>query len=685
MAAASSAAPALGDAMRDADHAPDAVPAVWLTDRVWRERFGASRELVGQTMALGDRVRRVRGVLPAGFAFPDPSIDVWIPVTLNPADRVATWSLAGSIVGRLAPGVSWEAANAEVRGLAATFAPMFPWRMPAGYGELATARPLKDVFVADADRTLAAALGAIAFVLVIACVNVGILLIGRAHARHTELATRAALGASRGRLARQVLVECLVLVAAGGWGALLVASAAISAAGQLLPADVPRVHEVQVDRWLVAAVALVSLLAGLLVSIVPVWRAFGMVGRPVAAGRTFGMDRASRRVTRGLVALEVALAAVLVVGAGLLVRSLDRLLAVDPGFAPEGLVAATIAPSPIRYREPAARREVVQEVVTRLAQRPDVTSAAATDRLPFTGAPHGSVFALEGRPDPARTGDWPWANVRAIVSAGYFETLRVPVMRGRAFTEADTPASEPVAVINERLARAHWPDQDPIGRRIRFPGMAPGAWIRVVGIVADTTWRQMDEEAQSALYLPLSQSTPAEMHVVVRGPAFAAAADHVRATIRAIDADMPVEQIAALDDRMAGAAGAPRFLAMVFTGFAMAGVLLGAIGLYGVVSDAVGRQRHEYAVRLAIGADPRGIVRLVAWQGANVALAGLVLGLLGAWAGADVLAAVLFDVPPTDPVTFALAAVFLAAVVAPACVVPARRASRISPLALLRD
>jgi putative ABC transport system permease protein len=677
--------PAMGDHMRDTDHAPGAVPAVWLTDRTWRERFGAHTGLVGQTISLDHVDRRVRGILPSGFAFPDPSIDAWIPATFNPADRVATWSVGGSIIGRLAPGASWNDADAEIRRMAPAFAPLFPWRMPAGYGELATARPLKDVLVGDADRTLNVALAAIGFVFVIACLNVGILLVGRAHARHAELATRAALGASRGRLARQVFVECLVLAAIGGVGAMIVASAAIGAAGQLLPTDVPRVHEISVDGWLLTAVALVTIGAGLIISIVPVWRAWGLVGRPVAGRRTFGMDRSGRRVTRALVALEVALAAVLVVGAGLLVRSLDQLLEVDPGFVPEGIVTAAIAPSPLRYREAAARRDIVQQALTRIAQRPDVTSVAATDRLPFTGVPFGSVFILEGVPDPAQSGEWPYAKVRAIVSPGFFDTLRVPIIRGRTFTGDDTPTSEPVVVINEALARAHWADQDPLGRRVRFPGMAAGQWLRVVGIVADTRWQRMNEEAQSALYLPLAQSEPEDMHLVVRGPNLAVAAAHVRASVHALDTQIPVDQIARLDDRVAAAAGGPRFLAIVFSAFGIVGVVLGAVGLYGVVSDAVGRQRHEFAVRLAIGAEPRGILRLVAWQGATVALSGLVVGLLGAWAGAGLLGSVLFNVPATDPLTFALATLCLVAVVLPACLLPARRASRISPLAALKD
>jgi putative ABC transport system permease protein len=680
------AGPAIGRGWQARDAAPAAEPSVILSDRLWRERFGADPAAVGQVAVLDGVPRRVRGVMPADFAFPSAATGVWIPMTVDRADRIALWSRSGVIVGRLKSGVTMADATAEVQALAPAFAGLFPWRMPADYGSDAGVVLLRDELLGDADVMLSVAFAAVGFVLIIACLNVGVLLMGRTMARRVEMATRAALGASRARLARQMMAECAALAGLGGALGLAVAALAVTALAQSLPADVPRLHEVSPDRWLPAAVIVLTGLAAAVIGLVPVWRAAQPDIAPALGARSPGSDRATIAATRTLVAAEVALAAGLVVGAGLLMRSLDRLLEVDAGFQPAGVLSATVAPPPHRFADAPSRRAFYDETIARLEALPRVASAAVTDRLPFDSPPWGTVFSIEGRPDPAtQSGDWPWADYRSTVSPAFFETIGIPVESGRGFAASDTATSGRVALVSAALAREYWPGEDPVGRRLRFPGMPAGLWISIVGTVADIKWERLNEAPRNALYLPMSQSEPDTMSLVVRaaGPEDGLAGD-VRAIVHGLDADTPVDRVAPMASLVGASAGTPQFLAVLFTIFAMVGVALGAIGVYGVASDAVARRQHEIAVRLAIGAEAGAIVRLVVRQIAVAAGAGLVVGLAGALAGSRYLASLLFDVTPTDPVTFVAVPVALLVVVFLSCLVPARRATRVNPLAALR-
>lgn len=679
--------PAHGTGWQPGDSAPGAEPIVMLSDRAWRQRFGARPDVVGSSVDIGGVSRRVRGIMPPRFAFPNAAVDVWTPTTIDASDRVATWSVGGSLVGRLRPGATFEEALAEVRTLAPTFGALFPWRMPADYGQNASVITLHERLVGEVDVMLSAALGAIGFVLVIACLNVGVLLLGRSMARRVEMATRAALGATRGRLMRQVLAECLMLAGLGGLAGLAVAVFAVSSAAALLPADLPRLEEVAPDRWLAAAVAALAALSGLMIAVVPVWRAARPGTTPASSVRHGSGDRVARATTRTLVTVEVALSVALVLGAGLLVRSLDRLLDVDPGFQPAGVLSATVAPSPQRYADAPVSRAFYQDALARLEALPQVSAAAVTDRLPFASPAWGSVFAIEDRPDPAQTGDWPWADYRSIVSPSFFSTLGLPITSGRAFAASDTATAEQVAIVSDALAQAYWPGESPLGRRFRFPGMAAGLWITIVGTVGDVKWERLSEETQGALFRPLAQSAPGAMTLVVRGvdDEPGALAGSLRSVVHGVDPDTAVDRMAPLADLVQRSARTSRFLAVLFSGFGIVGVLLGAIGIYGVTSDAVARRRHEIAIRLAIGAEARSIVRLVVRQSVVLAAVGVAVGLAGAFIGTRFLSSLLYGVAPTDPVTFVVVPAGLVAVVVLACVVPARRATRIDPLATLRE
>ncbi|HUF48444.1 MAG TPA: ADOP family duplicated permease [Vicinamibacterales bacterium] len=682
-------APALGTDLHSDDGRPGAEPVVMLSHRIWRDQLGAEPSVVGRLLVLDGVPRRVRGVMPATFAFPAATTGIWIPATINPADRIATWSRAGTIVGRLRDGHTLADAHAEVRALAPSFAALFPWRMPPGYGENASALSLQEATVDDVTGMLTAALGAVVVVLVIACLNVGILLVGRALARRTEMTTRAALGASRVRLGRQVLAESAMLAGLGGVLGLVLAITGTSALVRLLPADAPRLSEVVPDAGLAALVLLLTVGAGLLIGIAPVVRVARARAEPAPSVRASGGDRTTRAATRALVAVEVALAVVLVVGAALFTRSLGRLFDVDPGFDASSLTAATITPPAQRFNTPAARQAFFDEVAARVAALPDVTAVALTDRAPFAGEPWGSVFVIEGRPDPATvSGEWPWADVRAVVSAGYFSTTGIPVTAGRAFTPADNPTARTVVILNDTLARRYWPDESPISRRIRFPGMPEGQWLTIVGTVADTKWQTLAEAPLGAMYLSLGQSAPDAMTALVRSSADAspdALAVDLRRVVGTIDADVPVDRIAPVDARVHASAGTSRFLAVLFGGFALVGALLGAIGIYGVTADAVARRRHEIAVRLAMGADGRGVVKLMIRQGVTTAAVGLAVGLGGALVASRSLASLLYGVSAADLTSFTLAPAALLAAVVVASYLPARRATAVDPLAVLRD
>lgn len=678
--------PELGLAFQADDGRPGGPGAVMISHRAWQRQFGGDPTIVGRSIVLDGTSRTVRGVLPSVFALPASSVDVWSALQLDETDRITLWSTAGTNLGRLRSGHSLEDARAEIKAMAPTFRTLFPWRMPDDYGSQADVSPLHEHVVGERGLTLIVAMSAVVFVLVIACLNVGILVMGRSLAQGTEMATRAALGATRGRLARQVVVECLLLASLGGVGGLLVSAGALARAAQLLPASVPRLHEVTPDATLVVLVAVLSLLAGCVIGVMPVWRAARPSSSPVPGARYPGQDRRARRVTRGLVAVEIALAVVLVVGAGLLVRTLNALMDVDPGFTAHGLTVATVAPSSGRYEAPQTRLALFDDMVTRAGQQSTIESVAYAEQVPFDGIPYGSVFIIEGRPDPAtQSGQWPWADVRSAVSPSFFDTVGMPIISGRAFRETDTSTAPRVAIVSAIVERRYWPDESAVGQRFRFPGMPAEEWITVVGVAADARWERLEEVQHSAMFLPAMQSVPAAVRMVARSGDGSASATQFRAALRSADPDTAVDRVVAMDTLLGQSAGAQRFLAVVFSAFGGVGLLLGALGIYGVTSDAVTRQRHEIAVRMAIGANPASVVRMVVHQGMRLSLTGVCVGLIVALFGSRALQGALYGVAPTDPLTFTFVTVALVVVAAVACYGPAHRAAQTSPLAALRE
>jgi putative ABC transport system permease protein len=678
------AGPALGRVLREGDERADDGEVVVISHAFWRTQFGGDPAVLGRTVTIDGRPRAITGVMPAGFGFPAPETQLWTAAAIDPGNRIALWSTTRRMIARLRPGATLEGAGAELSALGPAMRPLFPWSMPPDYGTGVVAVPLKQSLVSDVRPMLLLLLAAAGLVLLIATVNVSNLLVARTLARGREMGIRAALGAARGRILRQVWTEGLLLVLLGGLAALPLAYAGLGALRSWLPAGMPRSIDLALDLRLLGAGALAVLGAVLIVGGVPALRASNVDLAPrLAESGRHGHGRRTRWTSNVLVGAQMALAIALVITAALLARSLANLYAVTPGFSPDQIVSARISPPAFRYREPAARRAFYASVIERLQTLPGLTTVAVTDRLPFGGEAYGSVFMIEGRPDPRTTGEWPIADVSGIVSPAFFSTLRIPVKEGRTFTAADSESGEQVVVISESLARKYWPGESPVGRRFGFPGDRGPRTI--VGVVGDVKWERVTDEGKSALYVPLAQGTPSVMRVVVRsGGDPAGVVEQVRAVVRSLDRDTPVDQSRSMADLIGGSVEGPRLAAMLIGAFALAGLLLGAIGIYGTLSDIVTQRRREIGVRMALGAGRREVYRTVLGGTLTVVSAGAAVGIAGAAVAARFLDTLLFGVTPADPLTFVTAVLLLGVTAAAAAFLPARRATRLDPLVILK-
>ena len=679
------AAAARGRTLQPGDEQATDGSVVVISHAFWRGRLGGVVNVLGRMVTLDGTPRTIVGVMPPDFVFPTPATQLWTAATVDTKNRVALWSSSRSIIGRLRPGATMNEAAAEVRGIAPLMRALFPWGMPADYGQNASIVPLKHALVEDVRPLLTLLLAAVAIVLVIACVNVSNLLVARTLARQRELAIRASLGAARGRILRQVATEGGLLVLCGLACGMPLAYAGLQVLSLWLPADMPRSVDLAIDGRLVLFVAAVFSACAMIVALFPAVRAAGVDLVPrLAEGERSGQSRRTRWTSNALVGTQMALAVMLVIAAVLLARSLAKLHALPTGFTVDRVVSARISPPSFRFSNAASRRDLYATILNRVAALPGVTSVAVTDRLPLAGEAYGSVFMIEGRPDPARTGDWPLADISAIVSPGFFRTLGVPMRTGRAFTPADTESSERVAVISESLARIYWPGESPLGRRFGFPG--DGERLRtIVGVVPDVKWERVTDEARTALYVPISQAAPGVMRLVLRTAGEPSdALTQVRSIVRSIDRDTPVDRPHTMADLVAGSVEGPRFAASLVSAFALAGLLLGAIGVYGTVADHVAQRRREIGVRIALGAQRWDVFRSVLGGTMSVVGAGAAAGMVGAAVMTRSFATMLFGLGAGDPLTFAAAVVILSLTALVAGYLPAHRATRLDPLGALR-
>jgi putative ABC transport system permease protein len=660
---------------------------------LWQRRFGGDEGLVGQAITLDGEAYTVVGVMPQGFHFPEqtPPIDVWVPVGLNAASRGFTsrGNHPGLLaLGLLKPGVTFEQARGDMARVMRSISEQHPG--PAG-DTVVRMTTLTEEIVGDVRPALLVLLGGIGFVLLIACVNVANLLLARALGRQREIAIRAALGASRARVIRQLLTESAMLAIVGGVAGLAIAVWGVDFLIAVSPESIPRLAETSVDGTVLAFTAAVSLLTGLAFGLVPALQ----VSRPDlnealkegSRGATDGVRR--NRVRTALVVTELALALVLLVGAGLMVRSFARLLDVDPGFNPEGVLAATIPLPSAKYPEDPQQVAFFERVRDRVRALPGVVAAGAVSNPPISGGAWQTNYAVEGREEPDE-GAVLFTDV-VVASPDYFRVMEIPVRAGRDFSDRDRADGLKVALIDETMARTIFAGEDPIGKRIGIDHDDDGnrIWREIVGVVGHVKHYGLDKASRSQVYVPHAQIPLSDMTLVVRTAGDPAAlAPALRAEVLAVDADQPLSYLGPMREVVADSLAQRRFSMALLGIFALVALVLSAVGIYGVMAYAVTQRTHEIGIRMALGAGRGDVIRMVVRHGMALALAGVAAGAGMALVMSRLIsgqsASLLFEVSPTDPPTFIGVALLLAAVAFLACYLPARRAARVDPMIALR-
>jgi putative ABC transport system permease protein len=675
--------PQLGRDFLPEEAQPGRNNVVLLSHKLWTRRFGSDPKIVNQTIPLDGQSYTVIGVMPAGFQFVDRESELWtlIAFTAQDAQNHGGHSL-GRVVGQLKPGVSPEQARAELSTIEARLAVQFS----SVKGWDVKMWPLLDFTVRSIKPALLVLLAAVAFVLLIACVNVANLLLARATGRQKELAIRTALGAGRARIVHQLLTESILLSLVGGTVGVLLAIWGTEFLLALAPKNLPRLSDVAVDNKVLAFTSAITLLTGVLFGLVPAWQAskpnLNDVMKDAGRGSTEGGQRKWVRST--LVVLEVASALVLLIGAGLMLKSFWQLQQVDPGFQADNALTLKVTLPKQKYPEAPQRVAFFQQVLEKVKALPGVQAAGATSLVPVSDDDYVISFEVEDQP-PLPTGTNPSANFFSV-SADYFKAMGIPLLRGRLLDERDTTAATHVAVINETLAQKIFPQQDPVGKRITFGRRDKNTdWYQIVGVVGDVKNYGLDQATTLQIYEPFTQQTFSSMSLVVRtasDPTSLTAA--IRREVLSLDKEQPISGVLTLTELLATSVAQRQFAMLLLGVFAVVALLLAAIGIYGVLSYAVTQRTHEIGIRMALGAGQREILRLVVGQGMRLALLGVGIGLAVALALMRLLASLLFEVSATDPVTFVSIALLLAGVAFLACWIPARRAARVDPLVALR-
>lgn len=676
----------LGRGLTPSDDAPEAPAVAVLSERLWRERFGADPAVLGKVVTLDARPATVVGVMPKTFKTPPeaPPTELWVTLAHDPVFGDLKQKRAGhylKIVGRLKSGVSIGQAQAELATIGEGLARQYPAENE-GWG--VRLLPLAESLVGDVRRALLVLLGAVGLVFLIACANVANLLLARASARGREVAIRAALGAGRGRLVGQLGTECLVLALAGGALGLSAAWASLKALKAWLPADLPRVSEIGLDVRVLLFSLAVSLASAVVFGLAPVLHLSGGRVWDALKEGALGSGESGRRIRMRsvLVVAETAVSFMLLVGAGLLGRSFLKLSEVDPGFTAAHVLTAGLSLPRNQYAKPDEWRSFYRELVERLKAEPGVDAAAAALPLPLTGSGLNFAFQVEGRA-PEKAGNES-ANYTAA-TADYFRVMGVRLVAGRLITAADTPESEKVCLVSEAFVRRYFPGESPLGRRLVF-GFTRGVSREIVGVVGDVRRDGLGSPSQPEMYVPFDQDPWWAAYLAIRAngdPAPLSAA--VRRHVRALDPTLPIAAVEPMGQFVTDSVAQPRFRTTLLGLFAATALVLSLVGLYGVVSYNVGQRTREVGLRMALGAQPGDVTRLILAHGLGLAGLGLAAGLAGAILMTRSLSGLLFGVAPVDPATYAgVAALFLAAGLS-ACYVPARRAMRVDPVQALRS
>jgi putative ABC transport system permease protein len=677
--------PALGRGFTPEESRAGGPPVVILGHELWLKHFGGDRNLIGQSITSDGQSFSVVGVMPAGFKLFEESVDLWVP-RVNETNVVSPQQIQrGAIylaaVGRLKPGVAPEQANVALGVINGQYQQAFPGNSDVTNSMVLVG--LREYLVGDIRSTLLLLSGAVACVLLIACVNVANLLLARVTARHREIALRVTLGATFGRLLRQTLTESLLLALAGGALGLLLAFWGLGLLLGISPDVIPLAESIRLDGWVLAFTILVSALTGLLFGVVPALLQSRTDPNEALkeGGRGGGGGVRRHRLHSGLVVVEVALSLVLLVGAGLLLRSFMRLRNVETGLDPRGVLTMQVALPTARYNGPAQQANFYDRVLERVRALPGVTAAAATTRL-HLDEPGGTVlFFPEGQPDLGPEN--PQGRIR-VVSPQYFQALGIPLVRGRVFDEHDNAAGQRVMLINESMARRYFPDQDPLGKRITYT--LDHLTCEVIGVVRDVKSSVTEAQTRGEMYVPYAQRSVPNMTLVVRG----ASADptglvpQVRREVQAVDSEQPVANVRTMEQVIGASVAQPRFTATLFLVFAAVALVLASIGIYGVMAYSVTERTKEFGILMAVGAQQRDVLRMVLGQGLKLAVIGIGVGLLATVPLTRVLLSQLYGMSAADPLTFAGVALLLLAVALLACYIPALRATKVDPMVALR-
>ncbi len=671
------ATPALGRTFLDEEDQPGQNVAI-LSSALWKRRFNSDANIIGQSIALSATSYTVIGVMPPTFQFPDRDTELWTPVGFAAAQAQQHGAHYLSVIGRLKPGVTRDQASTEMSAIAGRLAEQYS---DSNAGWDVNVVPMQQYDVRDIKPALLILLGAVALVLLIACANVANLLLARATARQKEIAIRTALGASRWRVVRQLLTESVLLAIAGGAVGLLLALWGTDLLLALAPLDLPRVKDVALDSRVIAFTLSVTLLTGIIFGLVPALQA----SRPnlnetlKEGGR--GTTGGHHRVRGSLVITEVALALVLLVGAGLLIRSFYRIQQVNPGFNIRNAMAVTVSLPGKKYPQPDQLVAFYTQLIERVSGLPGVVSAGATQSLPIQGD-YLLGFNIQGRP-PDPPGEDKSTNYYAV-TPDYFKAMGIPLVRGRVFTDQDRKDTPRVAIINEEMAKKYFPDEDPIGKGINVTN-GPETFREIVGIVRDVKQYGPAQPTTLQTYEPFLQNPFSGMTLVVRTEGNPTAlTSAIRSQVLAIDKDQPIARTRPLEQVVSESVAKQRFAMLLLGTFGAVALVLAAVGLYGVMSYAVTQRTHELGIRMALGARTGDVLRLVVGQGMTLALVGVGIGLGGAFVLTRLMANLLFATGATDPLTFAGISVLLAGVALGACLVPARRAVKVDPMVALR-
>ncbi|MEO6237099.1 MAG: ABC transporter permease [Vicinamibacterales bacterium] len=678
--------PLFGRTFNADENTPGRTNIVVLSHGLWKARFGGDPGVLGKRIALDGVNKQIVGVMPEGFSYP-AAREAWLPIRYDEnfvSKQRGAWYLRG--IARLKPGVTAEQSAAEVETLGRNLARQYP---DSNEGLGMTTFPLHEAMVGSIRSSVLVLLGAVGFVLLIACANVANLLLARAAARESEMAVRAALGAGRGRLVRQLLTESVILSLAGGGLGLLFGVWGVAFLTSLKPQGIPRLDAVSVDATVIFLTFAVAVLTGLLFGVVPALHATrgALSGSLKESGRGAVPNRGGARLRGTLVIVEMAMAVMLLAGAGLLMRSFMRLQSVDPGFDPAQTLSFELSLPDARYEGDTRQIAFFDQLLPRLRALPGVRAADAVMALPLSGSNFNISFLVAGRP-PVPPAQQPSMEIR-VATPGYFSELGIPLKRGRGFTEDDRSGTPPVVVLTESAAQRYFPNEEPLGKTIKLGwGRGPGkpkAGGEIVGIVGDVKEAGLDEPDAPQLYLPYRQWPVQSMSVVLkttRSPESLVAA--VGQEVHAIDPNLPLANVGSLEKIISESISQPRFYMLLLGIFAAVALVLAAIGIFGVLSYAVSQRTREIGIRMALGAPGRTVVNLIVRQAMLLVISGVAAGTIAALLVSQTMTKMLFSVTPSDPVTFSAVAAVLVAVALLASYLPARRATRVDPIVALR-